>query len=253
MSKLPTYLFLLLLGIVTFLLSSFTPLANAFTMSNSFYIIILGNLNSIAGQATGSSGTLTFTSGELGAGLYTGTNYKICEGFYGGIFCNKSSVVSGIFTFSVTPTDLNFGTVDPTSPVSRTNILDVLSTSSGYSVTAQENHSLQTASSSAIPDTTCDSGLCTPTSASLWTSSLTYGFGYRCDNVVQSDCISFTANYYKPFANAALSQSPEVVMQNSAAFATEKQSQITYKVNVSGSQLPGVYTNTITYIASPNF
>lgn len=252
MRNLPTLFFLLLVVVLSFWASAFTPLVSAFTMSNDFYIIILGNLNAIAGQATGTAGTLTFTSGELGAGLYTGTNYKICAGFYGGIFCNKS-VVSGIFTFTVTPTDLDFGTVDPTSPVSRTNILDVLSTSSGYSVTALENHSLQTASSSAIPDTTCDSGLCTPASASVWTNNLTYGFGYRCDNVLQSDCISFATNTYKPFANAALSEPAEVVMQNSAGSSNEKQSQVTYKVNVSGSQLPGVYTNTITYLASPNF
>src|SRR5579872_5249628 len=191
------------LGIISiFLLFSFfffLVKTNAFTMSNAFYIIILGNLNSISGESTGTAGTLTFTSGELGAGLYTGTNYTICAGFYGGIFCNKS-VVSGIFTFTVTPTDLDFGTVDPTSPVSRTNILDVLSTASGYSVTATENHSLQTASASAtIPDTTCDSGLCTPSSSSLWASNLTYGFGYRCDNVAQTDCIPFSDNFFAPF------------------------------------------------------
>lgn len=245
--------FFILIGLLVYLsIGLFGKSANAFTMSNAFYIIILGNLNSIAGQSSGSGKTLTFTSGELGAGLYTGTNYTICAGFYGGIFCNKS-VVSGIFTFTVTPTDLNFGTVDPTSPVSRTNILDVLSTASGYSVTGIENHSLQSSSGSLIPDTTCDSGLCTPSFAANWVSNLTYGFGYRCDNVAQTDCSTFTANTYKPFANAALSQSPQVVMQNTSGSSLEKQSQVTYKVNVSGSQLPGVYTNTITYVASPNF
>lgn len=229
-----------------------TPATLGFTMSNDFYIIILGNLNSIAGQATGNGQTLTFTSGELGSGLYTGTNFTICAGFYGGIYCNQQPT-AGVFTFTVTPTDLDFGTVDPTSPVSRTNILDVLSSASGYSVTAIENHSLQTASASAIPDTTCDSGLCDPASASEWSSNLTYGFGYRCDNISQADCVTFATNTYKPFPNTALAEMPEVVMQNNAASGLEKQSQVTYKVNVSGSQLPGVYTNTITYVASPNF
>lgn len=253
MQYLPKLLALCILSCAVFWLSLITPLASAFTMSNAFYIIILGNLNAIAGQATGTAGTLTFTSGELGAGLYTGTNYTICAGFYGGIFCNGTSVVSGVFTFTVTPTALDFGTVDPTSPVSRTNVLDVLSTASGYSVTAIEDHSLQTASGSAIPDTSCDSGLCTPTTPSTWTSNLTYGFGYRCDNVLQTDCSSFPTDTYQPFANAALAQSPQVVMQNSAGSSSEKQAQVTYKVNVSGSQIPGVYTNTITYVASPNF
>jgi len=230
------------------------PVSLAFTMSNAFYIIILGNLNSIAGQVSGPGATLTFTSGELGAGLYTGTNYKLCAGFYGGIFCNKSGVVSGLFTFTVTPTALDFGTIDPTSPVTRTNTLDVLSTASGYSVTGIENNSLKQNSPTTIADTTCDSGSCTPSTAAPWTSNLTYGFGYRCDNLLQNDCVTgFATDYYKPFANQTLSQNPQLVMQAISGFASDKQSQITYKVNVSGSQLPGVYTNTITYVASPNF
>lgn len=229
-----------------------TEIAHAFTMSNSFYIIILGNLNSIAGKAAGTGGTVTFTSGELGSGLYTGTNYTLCAGFYGGVSCAKPTV--GIFTFTVTPTALDFGTIDPTSPVSRTNTLDVLSTSSGYSVTAIEDHSLQTASASAIPDTTCDTGTCNPSTASVWTNSLTYGFGYRCDNIAGTDCISFVTDYYKPFANAALLENPQIVMQNTGSgSSTDKQAQITYKVNIAASQIPGVYTNTITYVASPNF
>ncbi len=245
--------FFVLIGLLVYLsIGLFSKSASAFTMSNAFYIIILGNLNSISGQVSGSNRTLTFTSGELGAGLYTGTNYILCAGFYGGIFCNKSSVVSGLFTFTVTPTNIDFGTIDPTSPVTRTNILNVLSTASGYSVTTIENHNLS-ASSSAIPDTTCDSGLCNSTTATAWTSNLTYGFGYRCDNVSQLDCSVLPTNYYKPFPNAALSQNPQVIMQNANGSANEKQVQVTYKVNVSGSQLPGVYTNTITYVASPNF
>lgn len=253
MLRLPTTISLTLIALFTWSLT-FSPLSQAFTMSNAFYIIILGNLNSIAGQPSNGSVKLTFTSGELGAGLFTGTNYTICAGFYGGVSCTKSTVVSGLFTFTVTPTDLDFGTVDPTSPVTRTNILNVLSTASGYSVTGSENHSLQTASGSAtIPDTTCDNGLCTLNIASSWTSNLTYGFGYRCDNVAQTDCISFPSNYYQPFANAQLSEQPQIIMHNTSGSLSEKQSQVTYKVNVSGSQLPGVYTNTITYIASPNF
>jgi hypothetical protein len=232
----------------------FPPVAGAFRMSNAFYIIILGNMNSIAGQAAGSGNILTFTSGELGAGLYSGTNYKLCAGFYGGIFCNATTLVSGLFTFTVTPTSLDFGTIDPTSPVTRTNILDVLSSASGYSVTAIENHSLKSVGGTVIPDTTCDSGVCTPSTAAQWSNNLTYGFGYRCDNVVATDCVSgFTTNYFKPFANSLLAQTPQVVMQNANSSAVEKQTQITYKVNVAGIQLPGVYTNTITYVASPNF
>ncbi len=243
----------LLIGLFFYwIIGLFLPQVSAFTMSNSFYTIILGNMNSIAGQATSTSNTITFTSGEFGQGLYTGNNYVLCAGFYGGIYCNKA--VSALFTFTVTPTALDFGTIDPTSPVVRTNTLSVLSTASGYSVSAIEDHSLQTANASVIPDTTCDSGTCDPTTAAIWAYNLTYGFGYRCDDVAGTDCVTFLPNYYRPFANAALMENPQIVLQNtSTGSPTENQSQITYKVNVSGAQIPGVYTNTITYIASPNF
>lgn len=253
MLKLPHFIQTIILFVGLSIFAFVIPSVQAFTMSNTFYIIVLGNMNSIAGQAGTGTTKITFTSGELGAGLYTGTNYKLCAGFYGGIYCNKPTV--GIFTFTVNPTTIDFGTIDPTSPVTRTNILDVLSVGSGYSVTAQEDHSLRTSTGSAafIPDTTCDTGVCTPSTASMWVNTLTYGFGYRCDNAIATDCIpDFPSNYYKPFANAEIVQNPQVVMQGNSA-ATDKQAQITYKVNVAGSQLPGVYGNTITYVASPNF
>lgn len=251
-TNLPKIFFTLLFAICYTLYA--TPSSLGFTMSNAFYIIILGNMNSIAGQASSGTNKLTFTSGELGAGLYTGTNYTICAGFYGGIYCNASPS-AGLLTFTVSPTDINFGTIDPTSPVIRTNIINVLSTASGYSVTGIENHSLQASTSAVIiPDTTCDSGICNYTTAGPWANNLTYGFGYRCDNVVQTDCITgFLTNYYKAFANTALGQTAQIVMKSATRSNADKQSQVTYKVNVSGSQLPGTYVNTITYIASPNF
>lgn len=238
--------------VVLFCFLQYQTKSDAFTMSNAFYIIILGNLNSIAGEVSGTGGKLVFTSGELGAGLYTGTNFTLCAGFYGGIFCNAPA--AGLFTFTVTPTSLDFGTIDPTSPVTRTNTLNVLSSGGGYSVTAIEDHSLRQSNATVfIPDTTCDNGSCSISTSAPWTSNLTYGFGYRCDNLILTDCVVFNTDYYKPFANQSTSQTPQVVMQATNGSGSEKQSQITYKVNVSGTQLPGVYTNTITYVATPNF
>src|SRR5581483_5238245 len=75
---------------------SFSSLTQAIKMSNTFYIIVLGNMNSISGEVTGGSSKLVFTSGELGAGLYTGPNYRLCAGFYGGIYCNLPT--SALFT-----------------------------------------------------------------------------------------------------------------------------------------------------------
>ncbi|HEX7042758.1 MAG TPA: hypothetical protein VF189_05905 [Patescibacteria group bacterium] len=225
-------------------------------MSNDFFIINLGNFNSIAGQVSGGNNKLTFTSGELAPGLYTGTNYKLCAGFYGGIFCNQvpTSTTSATFTFTVDPTDIDFGTIDPTSPVSRTDTLTVRADSPfTYIVTGRENHQLRY-NSTVIPDTTCDNGLCTSTTASLWTNTLTYGFGYRCDNLLGTDCLTdfLTSNVFKSFANSELGQDAQTIMEGSTQ-TTASSGQVTYKVNVSASQIPGTYTNTITYIAIPTF
>ncbi len=237
---------------------SITQVALAFRMANDFFIITLGNFNSIAGQVSGSGNKLTFTSGEIAPGLFTGTNYKICAGFYGGIFCNQTSSGSPsgtpTFTFTVNPTTIDFGSIDPTSPVSRTNTLTVSGSQPfTYTVNARENNPL-TATNSFIPDTTCDSGLCSDVTAATWVNILTYGFGYRCDNVVGTDCTPDfnTTNFYKTFANAGIGKPAQIVM-NGTTRTTGSQSQVTYKVNVSASQQPDTYTNTITYIAIPTF
>lgn len=125
----------------------------------------------------------------------------------------------------------------------------------GYQVTASENTPLTiTNTSVTIPDTTCDAGNCSQTTAAPWTSTLTYGFGYRCDNVSGTDCSQdfATTTNYKQFANTAKSELPVAVMSGTGA-STNKQAQITYKVNISGSQTAGVYANGITYIATPTF
>ena len=109
------------------------------------------------------------------------------------------------------------------------------------------------ASGALIPNTTCDDGACTTTTASTWTNTLTYGFGYRCDDVSGTNCpSSFTANKFKQFADNSKSQTPIAVMQGTNV-GRSLQSTITYKVNVSATQVAGLYSNVITYVATPTF
>lgn len=222
--------------------------ASALTMSNDNYILQWGDINAGGGESTGASGKLTSTIGQTAPGLYTGTNYKVRAGF--------QYIHSTIrFAFSISETSIDFGSLSPTNPVTRTNTLTVSNnSSSGYTVTVSENHPLQSAGNVSIPDTTCDNGLCTETTASPWTATLTYGFGYRCDNVLGTECVSdFTdPTYYKQFPDASKNESEATVM-SSTSVARNKRSQITYKVNISGTQAAGTYSNGITYIATPTF
>jgi hypothetical protein len=227
----------------------FASKALAQTMSNSQYIIQMGNLNSISGHPTGSGYALLYTAGQTSPGLYSGTNYKVRAGF--------EYILSIIpFRFTISNTFVDFGTISPTYPVFRTSQLTVSNGSTyGYQVTASQNHNLRDiGSGNEIPPTACDSGPCTTSSAGPWTSSLTYGFGYRCDNNNGTDCDSqflppTYSNYYRPFVS-----SPSAVMVMSGTnVGRNKQVTITYQVNVSRIQAAGLYTNVINYIATPKF
>ncbi|MCL5439095.1 MAG: hypothetical protein M1268_03855 [Patescibacteria group bacterium] len=222
--------------------------ASALTMKNDNYILRMGNLNTIAGESTGTGKKLGITVGQLGAGLYskTGVNYKVRSGFQ-----YIHSIIP--FSFSIDNTLVDFGSLTATNPVTRTNKLTLSNGSAaGYVVTAQENHQLLVPGSGAlIPNTTCDNNLCDATTSDTWISTLTYGFGYRCDNEVGTDCASgFTAaDNYKQFA---ASPSAATVMTG-ANVGRSKRVQITYKINISGTQVAGFYTNMITFIATPTF
>lgn len=227
------------------------------TMYNDSFKLRMGNLNSIAGESSGSGFNLNITSGETGVGLYSGTNYKIRAGFQ---YIN--SIIP--FSFSISSLSIDFGSLSPTNPVTRTNILTIDNQSAyGYAVTASENHQLLVpALGTLIPDTTCDAGNCSETTGTAWSSTLTYGFGYRCDAVTATNyCNSgfSTSTFYKQFADASKSETAQSVMSGPtnttdlSGLHISQQSTITYKTNISSTQAAGTYTNAITYIATPTY
>jgi len=222
-----------------------TPVA-ALKMINTLYIINSSTLNSISGESEGGGNKLDITVGENGAGFYSGPNYKIRAGFE---YMHNTIA----FAFTIIGSRIDFGSLDAGSPVTRTNQLVVSNGSAyGYQVTAQEDHALlQPGNGAFIPDTTCNNGLCTPTSAEIWNSPLTYGFGYNCANISGTDCPTdfVDGTYYRPFA---ASPSAAVVM-SSVNVGRNRTAQITYQVNISGTQTTGLYGNTIMFIATPKF
>ena len=238
------------LAILIIILSVTTaPAALAQTMSNSNYTIRMGNLNSIAGEPSGSGFKLLYTSGQTGAGLYSGTNFKVRAGFE-----YIKSIIP--FRFTVSSIFIDFGPVSPTIPVLRTNQLTISNGSAfGYQVTTSQDHNLRlNAKGIDIPATACNgggSGNCTVTTAALWNDSLTYGFGYRCTNINGSDCDTqfATTDYYKPF----ISSPSAVIVMSGHNVGRNKVVEITYKLNIAGSQIAGLYTNVINYIATPTF
>ena len=232
------------------LLLLYSILAFAQTMSNSNYIIRMGNLNSISGLGTGSGYRVSFTSGETAPGMYNnvaGANFRVRGGFQ-----YIMSIVP--FSFKIDNIFIDFGSIYAGTAVYRNNNLTVSNNSaSGYQVTVSENHPLRVlATGQSIPDTICDSGhTCNTTTANQWQTTSAYGFGYNCTNVSGTDCASdFTSSiYYRPFA-----ASPSAVMvMSSPNRSVSKKSQITYQLNISNVQATGTYTNVINFIATPTF
>jgi len=232
--------------LLTFYLLLYIGSAHAQNMSNSSYILKMGNLDSIAGKPTGPNYKVSFTSGQTGANLFSGANYKVRAGFQ-----YIYSIIP--FRFSVTNTNIDFTIVSPTVPGLRTSTLTVSNGSAnGYQVTASQNHNLKVNSTGQeIPATSCDAGNCTTSTAAIWSNSLVYGFGYNCANVTGTDCVSgFTdSTYYKPF----IASPSAVAVMSGANVSRSKVSTITYKLNISASQPAGLYTNIINYIATPTF
>jgi hypothetical protein len=209
------------------------------------YIIQMPNFNSGAGIPSSSGYKLDTTIGQTAAGLYSSAGYSVRSGFQ-----YIHSIIP--FSFSMSNFLINFGNLVPGTPSTVTSTLTVSAGGAGgYKVTARESDSLKSSGGQAIPDTTCDAGGCTQSTASAWTLGNIYGFGYNMSgDDVPVDFVDST--YFRRFANGALSQADQVLM-SSVNVGRDRNATITYKVNVSSLQEAGEYQNTILFTAIPSF
>lgn len=236
-------LFFLSLLVACYLLLVTAPKATAQTMSNQNYIIQTDKVDTVTNSETDKNSDLQ--ADKNNPAVSGGVNFKIKAGF-------KDTPSDLPFSISLSSNIIDFGTLSPTNPIIRTVNLSTNSLANGYSVIVFENEPL-TAGKTIIPDTTCDFGSCGIENASIWINALAYGFGYRCDNVIGSDCDnSFTSpNFYKHFPNIASNDDPQIIL--SGIGSNNKEVRVSYKVNISGSQAQSIYKNIVTYIAIPNF
>jgi len=156
-------------------------------------------------------------------------------------------------SFTVSNSIIDYGILSATNPIYRTTNISVAGNAKSPLVLEYEDRPLNSPSGNIIPDTTCDNGSCSQFTTALWENTLTYGFGYRCENVSGSNCpLEFAIkNYYKQFSDISRSEEPQIIMFPNNPQVAE--SQIIYKVNISKSQPEGSYKNTIDYIAVPGY
>lgn len=163
------------------------------------------------------------------------------------------------FSFTVSSLLIDFGTIAPTDPVTRTaNLIVNKGQVFGYRVFAFQDDKLENAKSGeTIVDTTCDSGRCNEIFPSPWVNPLVFGFGFRLDDVQGTSSsnvfISAKKDSFAQFAKHQAQESPIPIMSNVIFDTRNDEARVTYKVNVSADQKEGVYQNIIYYVAIPNF
>lgn len=244
------FCFLLCIFAICYWLLAITPLftipAEAQSkVESTNYKITLPNLNMGAGLPNSSSYNLGVTMGQTAPGLYTSTSYKVRAGFW-----YIKSIIP--FSFSISDFSIEFGSLVPGTPSTLTNTLTVSAGGAGgYTVKASENKPLTSTSNNTIPDTTCDAGGCSQTTAGVWSQNTTYGFGFNMSgNDIPADFIDST--YFRQFADRNAGESAQTVM-SSANVGRSRQATVTYKVNVSNIQAAGNYQNILMFVATPTY
>jgi len=215
--------------------------------SSDNYIIDWGNFNITSGNKTSGNYKLSDTVGQIAPGTYQKTGVLLKSGFQ---YIYDTFIT---FAFSIDNLDINFGILTPGIASTAVNTITISTPSGhGYQISSQESHPLSLGNGITIPDTVCDSP-CDESTSNSWVNSSTYGFGFNASGVGAS---SYFANstYFRQFANVAASpaETPQIFMSENSP-VENRQSTITYKVNISPAQSAGIYHNFIVYTAVPKY
>lgn len=212
------------------------------TLSNGNYSVNVGNIDTNP-QPTQRQKQ---TSQVLGIStpkpeFTTGPNYTV----------NTSNDSLSINTSQNT---IDYGILSSTNPVTRISNISFSNSQFGAEILTYENRPLETVKNDVIQNTSCDDGNCSSFTAAVWTNTLTYGFGYRCDSQDSTLCDQQFANadYFKQYPEDSLDEPAEPLLISSHNSHTNK-AVVTDKVNIPGTQKPGAYYNSITYLAVPGF
>lgn len=219
----------------------------AIPMDSSRFKIESANVEVAGGNKSSDNYKLADTVGQLAAGQYSSDGYIVKAGF-------QYLRPTLLFRFSISNTNINFGTLVLGTPsIATTNLVVYLGDAGQYQVTAIEEGPLKTQSKNIIPDTICDGGgnTCSESLAKVWSSTLAYGFGYNMSgNDIPADFIGST--YFRPFPDQTTAESPATVMMSAKAMKN-RQATVTFKTNISSIQPAGSYQTIINFVATPSY
>ncbi|EKE14350.1 MAG: hypothetical protein ACD_12C00558G0002 [uncultured bacterium] len=220
---------------------------SAVPMDSSRFKIESANVEVAGGNKSSNSYKLSDTVGQLAAGQYSSDGYIVKAGFQ---YLNLITP----FRFSISNTNINLGSLVPSTPSTATTNLTVYFREVGqYQVTAIEEGPLKTQSGKAIPDTSCDGGVnaCNDSLAKVWAANSAYGFGYSMSgNDIPTDFID--GSYFRSFPDLTVTESPVTVMA-STSVGKNRSSTVTFKANISSAQPAGSYQTIISFVATPSY
>ncbi len=246
---------LVLIGTYYYLLPSS---AEAKNLDSDSYHIQMGDLNMGAGLPSAAGYNLGITGGQTAPGAFLSSGYQLLAGFW-----YIKTIIP--FSFTIDDISIDFGVLTPNqfnSPPQTNNLTVSAGGAGGYQVTAQENKPLTLSSGVAtIPDTTCDDTNCTEVLCRPWTETNKYGFGFNMsgDDVDTGDTKFKDDTYFCQFANqsAGPAEAPQIVMSKSGVTrdppGNTATAQVTYQINISGSQAAGDYENYVMFVATPSY
>ncbi|HSX08589.1 MAG TPA: hypothetical protein VLF93_00365 [Candidatus Saccharimonadales bacterium] len=158
------------------------------------------------------------------------------------------------FSVTISQNIVDYGILSSTNPVIRTSTISFSDLGLGAEILTYEDHPLLSSKNDTIQNTSCDNGSCTSLIAAAWSNTLTYGFGYRCDDYNANLCDDQfnTSNYFKQYPEISINQQPSQLLVH-YGIGSNLKATITNKVNISGTQKATGYENNITYLAIPSF
>lgn len=232
--------------IISLLLLLSTSRVEAERLESNSYVVQFGNFNMGSGAQDSASYSMTQTLGQVGAGPYQSATKFLGAGF-------QYIYTIHYFRFAISKLFIDLGELLPGVHNSDSNVLTIdTKGAGGYIVYAYETHPLRHSDDvTTLPDTTCDAGTCSQTTAQPWTNQLIPGFGFNISGAqVASDFLS--SNHYRQFADRSASEPMQPIM-SSPYVAFQNQATVTYKAGASGAEAAGNYRTEIIYIAVPGY
>ena len=144
---------------------------------------------------------------------------------------------------------VDFGSLAPTNPVLRQLSFSIKGGYLPFFLYQHMDHDLLNNTGDAIPPTSCDNGSCSKDLASLWISTLTYGLGFRCDNLQGSICPDdfIEKNAFRPLGGGL--DRDGIVASGTIDGRTDI--NLTFKLIIPGTQPSGNYQAQAFFILIP--